>query len=263
MTLLIILRQLTGKESVTFDTIMREGHEGSVSITTHPVEVGADVADHIRIGLDKLSFEGFVSSTPIKPPFTQMDGITGSVSPMALDMPNRIDVSQDWVQLDVPAPPLHLPVAVPLVGTIAAVAGIAGPKPVVPAQVLHYKQGAPPSIKASVLNFTGDVLRPENVYAALREIYTTGELITVITSVRTYTSMAIEHLGTLRESGVSGALTFNLDITEVRTVQTKTVAAPKNLNAKPKNNAGNQPAKEDSDPAAKQSTLHRLIHGGP
>lgn len=51
---------------MTLDATPRETFSFSQEATEHPVEVGADIADHIRRKPDGLSLEGIISNTPIK-----------------------------------------------------------------------------------------------------------------------------------------------------------------------------------------------------
>lgn len=50
---------------IYFDVVLSENHKKSATITEHPVESGADIADHVRVALDEVTLEGFVSNNPI------------------------------------------------------------------------------------------------------------------------------------------------------------------------------------------------------
>lgn len=52
-------------DEVELDCSISESHVGEVEVTEHPVEEGADVADHSRPKPDSLTLEGIVSNTPI------------------------------------------------------------------------------------------------------------------------------------------------------------------------------------------------------
>ena len=43
------------EQSLFFDATVRDSHEASATITEHPVEEGADISDHIRPDLDRVS----------------------------------------------------------------------------------------------------------------------------------------------------------------------------------------------------------------
>jgi hypothetical protein len=50
--------------TVEFDANLSEGHSWTAEITSNPVEVGADITDHIRNLPDQVTLVGFVTNTP-------------------------------------------------------------------------------------------------------------------------------------------------------------------------------------------------------
>lgn len=50
---------------IAFDAAVNETHSGKMTITDHPVEQGANVADHAQREPDGLEINGIVSNTPI------------------------------------------------------------------------------------------------------------------------------------------------------------------------------------------------------
>jgi hypothetical protein len=226
MSAYLHITRADGVRTIRFDASLREGHEGDAQVTTHPVEKGADPADHVRIGPRKFSFDAFVSNTPIDVPETNMDGVSGRVSGVALD---------------VPAPPFSPPIGVPGIGAIAKVAGITGPKP---------------NVKANVLNFSGPFNRIQSVLSELWEIFDAVELIAVDTFVKRYENMVISRLSAPRTAETSGGLTFTIEISEIRVVETKTVPAPKDKSGSGAKSKGNQPAEEESE--SRETITHKL-----
>jgi hypothetical protein len=55
-------------EIVDLDCTLEEIHELPAEITTHPVQRGVDVADHVRPGPHIISLRGIVTSTPLRTP---------------------------------------------------------------------------------------------------------------------------------------------------------------------------------------------------
>jgi hypothetical protein len=51
--------------AVELDATMTETHSGDVEVTEHPVERGANIADHFRTKPVQVSLEGLVSNTPV------------------------------------------------------------------------------------------------------------------------------------------------------------------------------------------------------
>lgn len=52
-------------QTITFDLIEDEDGEQTADISEHPVEVGADVADHVRVGLPTVSLKAFSTNEPL------------------------------------------------------------------------------------------------------------------------------------------------------------------------------------------------------
>jgi hypothetical protein len=67
------------EQSMLFDATVRDSHESTATITEHPVEEGANISDHIRPGLDRVTLQIVVSNKPVVPPTDHNDGITGSI----------------------------------------------------------------------------------------------------------------------------------------------------------------------------------------
>ena len=55
----------SGIASIVFDVMENETHKSTAKVTDHPVEVGANIADHIVLQPDTLELQARVSNTPI------------------------------------------------------------------------------------------------------------------------------------------------------------------------------------------------------
>lgn len=75
------LSWLSGNQTidVAFDAVVTETHTASAQITTHPVERGVNVADHVYCEPLHLSLEAIVSNTPLSTPATHSSGSRGEV----------------------------------------------------------------------------------------------------------------------------------------------------------------------------------------
>jgi hypothetical protein len=62
---LLISPTLTTIDALTLDASISEQHTSEVEVTEHPVEAGANIADHARVKPAVLTIEGLVSDTPI------------------------------------------------------------------------------------------------------------------------------------------------------------------------------------------------------
>lgn len=91
----VLLTWTKGSAEVTaaFDAIVTETHSRSAQVTAHPVEQGADVADHVYVDPLRLTLEALVTNTPLRTPTTQNRNSSGEVR--ALD-----DVQANTLQFD-------------------------------------------------------------------------------------------------------------------------------------------------------------------
>lgn len=72
---------------VEFDAMVRIVPTTSAMVTSHPVERGANINDHVRPDPVRLSVEAWVTNTPLKVPTTQMDGVQGAVRAESMTVP--------------------------------------------------------------------------------------------------------------------------------------------------------------------------------
>jgi len=77
-----------GEASILFDATVRDTHEASATITEHPVEEGANISDHVRPDLDRVTLSVVVSNKPIVSPVDHNDGVRGSQQPVELTGPD-------------------------------------------------------------------------------------------------------------------------------------------------------------------------------
>src|SRR5512144_3229948 len=106
---------------LAFDGTIREMHNGALTVPTHPVEKGANMADHARKQLALLIAEVFVTNHPLTEPSTGMNGVRGSVRPPDLNWTSNGETRQQR-SLTFPKK-FDLPVGVPLVGSLLAATG--------------------------------------------------------------------------------------------------------------------------------------------
>lgn len=130
---------------VEFDVSENETHESTAKATSHPVESGAEISDHIQQDPDTLDLQVVVSNTPI--------------------------LSE---------------------------------------------------IEASVLTPN----RAEDAYNVLRNIKETGRLVTVFTTLREYTNMAIVRISVTRNAPKGDVAAMSLRLQHIRTATSETIDAP-------------------------------------
>jgi hypothetical protein len=173
---------------VQFDAWIRSDHESSGELTDRAVERGADIADHYRPGLDRVSWEAEVTNTPITVPETQMDGVAGAVDTATFE-----------------------------VASITMLRGATGGQP---AEWARRSQ----QVGAQVLRFERAFDRPRAVYEELRALVAEGTRIHIVTKLRDYEDMVILRLSSPEEA--RGAVTFTFEARQILTAETKTVEAP-------------------------------------
>lgn len=64
------------EREIQFDATIRETHDLTAEVTTHRIERGSDIADHVIVGQDRVSFAAVVTNQPMKEPGSNMDGAT-------------------------------------------------------------------------------------------------------------------------------------------------------------------------------------------
>jgi len=100
----LLLSWLSGGDQlqVAFDAVPTITPAESANVTRHPVEKGADVADHIQLAPRKLSFEAVVTNTPLAQPATHTRGARGEVMGIDNISPDGASVLQFDGSMDRP-----------------------------------------------------------------------------------------------------------------------------------------------------------------
>lgn len=229
MFLVYLLPEDDSYPPITFDLILSESHSHTSEITEHPVEVGANVTDHIRPLPTVLSLELFVTNSPVSEFSGEHTG------------------EQITTEIDVPH---YEPPNEPTIGGVFRLAakGInAG---------LDAITGGPAPKKAQFLGFTDTFDRIKETHDTLLDLWQRGETMQVVTSTQIYDSMAFAQVQYPRTE--AGGASFSLEFKHIRTVTSETVKAPKPLELRgvPKANKGAQGAKKpDGKDAPKAASL--------
>lgn len=178
-----------------FDSVTTEQQEGTVEVTSHPVERGPNVTDHVRTQLDQVTLEVFISNEPL------------------YDIGERGALEQS-VTLDVPR---YIPPLTPTPGSLFAAVG--GAISALFGQKVETYQ-------AQVLRFPRAFDIVAEVHGTLKDLLEAHQLIDVYTSTREYRDMILTKVGLPRtlETGSGGA--FQLTFQQIRRVEVKLVTAP-------------------------------------
>ena len=180
----------TSGRIITFDAIESELHEGVSEVTDHPVEVGVNISDHIRPLPERVSLTAFVSNTPIdRNPFTQR----GEIASHVLDLPQKPQ-------------------------TLASILKD-------PLQTLSSALFGNQPQAVSVLTFFEEFNAIVETHEVLLELKDNGVVLQVVTGLRTYDDMVLTRVSAPRAAG-RDAVSFGLDIRNIRIVESGQVAAP-------------------------------------
>jgi hypothetical protein len=231
---------------MTFDVVLSEEWGEPATVTEHPVEVGADVADHVRVGLVKCTLRVQTTNEPIG----SNDYDDPELLPLALTPP---------VAAPLPALPigtLQVPqwqnnilirdLALTLVGlgassalgaggggTATVLSSIAignlipGVEVILPVPV---EAGLPPT-PLPMFNSATDQ-RPSAIdyvaatHSTLKTLKDAATIFTVFGTKSVCFSMVIEELTFHREFGTGSGEEISIGLKQIRVVQTRTVAQP-------------------------------------
>lgn len=205
--------------SMVFDVDNQETHEFSTQITEHPVEQGADVADHVRDELESFRLEGYVSDSP-----TVSNG----------------DISQSaalkTIELQIP----EMPTLISLSGAISAGVSAVG----------SAIFGAPKPPKAQIVTFDNTRSRKKQTLELLNKTRTQHKLIRILTKMKDYENMLIQQITATRAPQDGTGANFVVAFREVEFVSSEIVAAPKPSEpiGSTRKTAGSKNAKDSKKP---------------
>lgn len=213
---MILLWDVNGSPRyLTFDVLVSETHDFVSEVTSHPVEAGANVTDHVRVIPTALSFEVFRSNEPIEN-FRQRnyDGTPFEQDPTGLHLKS--------MQLDVPRfdPPLQ-PTPGSVFGKITQ-----GAAQIIQAGKDTLFGSTPPSkVEVWTIDSAKDfVLDALNTLEAARD---RASLFQVVTPKKTYQDAVLTKCTMKRDAGTGTGATFNLEFQLLRFVGVEIVKAPK------------------------------------
>ncbi len=185
-------------KSLFFDAVTEEAQDLASTATEHPVEEGANIADHIRDELERCSLEVFVSNQPVY----DWNNKGGKVSSVP-------------IKLQKFKPPLA-PTPGAVFGAIgsavkAGVGALLGGNREYAAQVLQFKQS---------FNAVSDTL------TVLETLKKSRQLVNVVIPSKTYENMLIEKVHVSRNASTGDGAKFHLEFKQLRMVEAKIVNAP-------------------------------------
>lgn len=237
------------------DLVESEEWSGGSTVTEHPVEVGANITDNVRVGLRKVTLKIFATNEPIDsnqwanaamgPATVNVPSVTWGPTPSLLDVPEWRNNLELRALATTAGGAVGSALGGALVGGIGAVGASLVAGAVFPGVVVHvptkFNIGTPPPpttppLTVQVLGFDtpGDfVLQTITLLEGLRKAAQTIDVIGTKDSCvglgtpGSLGAMAITDLTHVEgfEEGTGASITITLQ--ELRTVSTTTVPAPK------------------------------------
>lgn len=225
------------------DIVKAEEHNVSAQVTTHPVQEGANITDHVRPNLKRVSLQVRVTNSPI-------DGTGSSRKPSAsgiggysqISVAGRTSKQVSYANISGGYPPLTVPNQVPIFGGVSAPT-LGFPRPfIAPKTVGGEKIDVPVNLSAWAIVFDDVSGRVKSVWNTWAQLCLRGIPIEVNSDLYHYPRMLITSVGTQRD-GTNG-LTISVELQELRTARTSKTfinvkaKKPKEKRAEPTNFQG-------------------------
>jgi len=212
--------------SLEFDVVTDESHEGILVVTEHPIEKGANIADHAIPQNAKCTITGLVTNTPIDNRIK-----SGSVANVEVDVPivtyfgKIVEVQRKKYRAVPPLNPAGFAIGALETGIDILSDEISGPMqfPVQDSRTDVTKRSL------TVLQFDQDFDRVSEVLYQLEDLQQRKVIGTLITPKRSYENMILQHYTAPRKAKAKGSITVTCDFVQVQIVNTEIVSAPKPL----------------------------------
>ena len=217
--------------SIFLDADIADDHTLSAQATTHPIEDGSNISDHVHNDPRTVRIEGFISNHPIDVPPSHAQG----VREVQKEFTWKADPDLPLVQVGGPG----------VVGAVTgAVASAVGAD-------IH---------KGTAKGFEPLFDRAQDVFSEFEAIWSESRLIDIVTTLKIYPNMIIEELRVSRSAQNGQALAFVASARQISIVETSVVEAgiasvpvdPTVERAKPESPQGKQssPQLDDTNPAS-------------
>lgn len=203
-------------DSIKFDLLLDEQHSMESEVTSHPVEDGSQINDHIQIKPRKGSLTGFVTNHPF---------VVGYNGGLPANIAQKISASQkkDWLS--------------GYVQDIASSYTRLG-------QVL----GQQDSLKFTDADFVGAaperINRVQNTFDAFEALMLAKKVCTIQTGLKKYVDVVVTKVDTSRDKETGDAGKFRVDFQEIRFVTPQEIALGATVRPNFATDAGKQAAKK-------------------
>lgn len=213
-----------------FDAVMAETHLAQADVTEHPVEVGANISDHVRPKLRVVTTEILITNTPVN------ETTVGDMFPIGAIVLNKTPALITHLQRFRTAPPSLTngwvaPYRIP--GTLRP-AGL-------PQALAAQSTEGQVNISGSVFQALSQTDRVKECYNALVALCLTGRIVQYITDLQEYDYMVINSVSVARRC--EDAIRCQLELKEFRWANSETVEIVKK---RPKEKRGEVAVSEGS-----------------
>lgn len=241
--------------SLFFECVVSEQAEHTATATDHNVEQGANVSDHVRPGLDRVTLEVFVSNTLLNDP----NGFYGgSVEGVEFNVPT-MKSKAIYTELDVPTFKQKLaPTPGALINAVTSALGdlISG-KQAYKAGGQESEQG---SFKAAAQVYQhARINQVKDVVTQLDAWRVGGVVGKIFLPWKAYESVVITKVSPKRTAESGDAASISIEFKEIRLVESMLVTAPKPTETRGQTMVakGRQPTTFVRDTGPKASTLRK------
>lgn len=231
-TNLVKYRGFTEIGSIFLDASIDEGHSMTAQATSHPVETGSNISDHVHTDPRMVRIDGLITNHPIDLPGSHAAGV--QIADKEFEWTEQPSIG--GVQLGGP-------------GVIGGIVG--GVVSAVGADV-H---------KGSAKGFEPSFDRVQDVWKEFEAIHNEGRVVDIVTTLHVYHNMVIESLDVQRNAASGNSLPFVATAKQILIVETGVVPSPVKPTVergKPENTRGKQSSPE-TEPAATRSVLDKLL----
>lgn len=241
---------------VRLDAMQTESPEDNLTITSHPVEQGANVVDHAREEPPRLSVEGVVSSIPNP----EVDTDAGFQT-IEITVPAMQARPTQTIKLDPPQPPLALSPSGLIQAGVTAIGNALFGGPNMNAEFAGEPIRGKAQLKGQFYQQNSPRNRVREVYEALLSVQAKRQLVNVSTRDREHFDLLIARVAKPRALEDGSSAKFQIDFERIRVASSQTVAAPKPAEARGKGatSKGSQAAKPDTDPKQRRKTLTKQL----
>ena len=267
--------------TLMFDGVLDESWDLENEVSSHPVEVGADVTDNVRVGLAKCQLTVFCTNEPFQAntfasPSMQQTSISIAASDGDRSAPDTL-VAKEWDNK------LNFQAALKGVGSLVggaagggtgsiigtAVGGIAGALLFAPGEVdksfspiggLGIDGAGDESFQTQLLGQADNTIDfVVKLFSALETLRTSATLIDVYGSKNFRTNMVINSVNLHRDASTGTGAEFTISLQELRFVSTQTVTAPAATVPRAKPPAPKGPQNPKPSPPARNRSVMRSL----